>query len=119
ALHEYAQARSDLEALVAGRREAERRLDLLRFQVNEIESADLQPDEVEILTADRSRLANAERLQVLARAAHDALTDHALEALPASATAVGELAAIDAALTTVHERLQGATFELEDIAQEL
>lgn len=119
AVREYAQARADLDALVVGRREAERRLDLLRFQVNEIESADLQPDEELLLTAERSRLANAERLQVLARTAHDALSDQTLEALAASLAAVNELGSIDPALTALQERLQSASYELDDLAQEI
>ncbi len=119
ALRAYVQARADLEALVAGRREAERRLDLLRFQVNEIESAELRSDEEELLAADRSRLANAERLQILARAAYDAVSDQALEALASGAAAMIELAAIDPALSSLHERFQSTTYELEDVAQEL
>ena len=71
ALREFNRARTDLEALTAGRREAERRLDLLRFQVNEIESADIRAEEEETLNAERNRLANAERLQLLTRTALD------------------------------------------------
>jgi DNA repair protein RecN (Recombination protein N) len=119
ALRDYGRARTDLDALIAGRREAERRLDLLRFQVNEIEQADVQLDEEETLTADRSRLANAERLQLLARAAHDALSDRAIEALAAGSTAMSELAAIDPSMLALQERLQSTSYELDDIAQEI
>jgi DNA repair protein RecN (Recombination protein N) len=119
ALREYGRARADLDALTVGRRESERRLDLLRFQVNEIESAGLRVDEEETLAADRSRLANAERLQLLAQSAHDALSDHALEALAGGANAVAELATIDPGLLGLQERVQSATYELDDIAQEL
>jgi DNA repair protein RecN (Recombination protein N) len=119
ALHEYQRARADLQALAAGRREAERRLDLLRFEVEEIESANLLPDEEETLPADRNRLANAERLQVLSRTAHDALSDDALEAIVATSRALSELASIDPSLRPIEERLESANYELDDIAQEL
>jgi DNA repair protein RecN (Recombination protein N) len=119
ALREYAGARSDLEALSAGRREAERRLDLLRFQVHEVESANLLPEEEETLAADRNRLSNAERLQVLSRTAHDALSDDALQALAATSRTMRDLASIDPSLRPIEERLEGARYDLDDISQEL
>lgn len=119
ALREYTQARAEHESLFAGRREAERRLDLLRFQVQEIESAHLVLDEDEALHADRNRLANAERLQVLARTAHDTLSDNALEAIAAMSVGMSDLASIDPSLRPCEERLESARLELDDLAQEL
>lgn len=55
-------ARRELAELAADARERARRADLLAFEVNEIESAALQPDEDTLLAAERTVLANAERL---------------------------------------------------------
>lgn len=119
ALRDYAEARSALEVLAAGRRAAEQRLDLLRLQVSEIESAHLLPDEEETLIADRRRLTNAERLQLLARTAHDALSDRALEGVIAALSGMDELASIDSGLAPLAERANSARVELDDIAQDL
>jgi len=45
--------------------EAARRLDMLQYQISEIENAHLKPGEEEALTAERNRLANAENLATL------------------------------------------------------
>lgn len=55
-------ARRELSELAANARERARRIDLLTFEVNEIESAKLRPDEDAALSAERTILANAERL---------------------------------------------------------
>ena len=60
------QVRKDLAALQRDERELARRADLLKFQVEEIERAELAPDEDEELAQERSRLMNAERLGGLA-----------------------------------------------------
>jgi DNA repair protein RecN (Recombination protein N) len=119
AVRDYARARAELEALASGRREAERRLDLLRFQVNEIESAQLAAGEEETLVAERHRLANAERLQALSRTVHDALSDDALEAIVTASAAMIDLAAIDESLRPLEERLESARYDLDDLAQDV
>lgn len=56
-------ARRELEAIVAGERERARRIDLLRFQVQEIEDARLVPGEEEELERQRRLLGQLERLR--------------------------------------------------------
>ncbi len=64
-LHEI---RRELNSLRRAEQDALRRADLLGFQANEIAAAKLTPGEEEELSAERSRLANAESLAELARA---------------------------------------------------
>jgi DNA repair protein RecN (Recombination protein N) len=54
--------RAELAKLRQSARELARRLDLLRYQVQEIDEAGLMPHEQEALESERSRLANAEAL---------------------------------------------------------
>ena len=122
AVKEYARLQRGLQDLVAGQRQAEQRLDLLRFQVQEIESAQLRPDEEEELHAERNLLVNAERLTQLSGTAHEALqgeTGAALAGVSESVSALRELASIDPALRGLSERVEAAQIELEDVAQEL
>jgi DNA repair protein RecN (Recombination protein N) len=60
------QVRKDLATLQRDERELARRADLLTFQVDEIEKAELAPGEDEELAQERTRLINAERLGSLA-----------------------------------------------------
>lgn len=55
----------ELRDLQRDERELARRADLLSFQVEEIENADVAPGEDEQLATERSRLANSERLSSL------------------------------------------------------
>ncbi len=67
--------RRQMEELRQAEREVARRLDLLSFQVTEIDEAHLQPGEIEELERERTVLANAERLLAAAEGAHQALAE--------------------------------------------
>lgn len=62
------------ETLLSQERERARQLDLLAFQIQEIESADLQPDEEERLAEEEAILSSAGRLAELANQAYDVLS---------------------------------------------
>lgn len=122
AIRAYDAARRALEDLVAGRREAEQRLDLLRFQVQEIESAQLVPNEDDELEVERNLLANAEKLSQLAGAGYDALRGEdagAVDRVLSAVEAAKGLAEIDPMFADRAERLEAAQYELEDLSQEL
>ncbi len=67
-------------------KDAARMTDLLRYQVNEIDSARLKPGEVDELVVERDRLANAENLASLGQ---DAL--RILDEGEADAPSIGDL----------------------------
>src|SRR5206468_2147171 len=82
-------------------REMERRLDMLDFQIKEINSARLKPGEDKALLEERTRLANSEKLAALTAEASQALsagaddTPSAADLLGAAARALNNLAKID------------------------
>jgi DNA repair protein RecN (Recombination protein N) len=122
AVHRLSGLRRQLREVTSGQREAEQRLDLLRFQAGEIEAAQLRPGEEEELGVERNLLVNAERLTSLASTAYDALQAGpapAVDSVGDAVTASRDLAAIDPELAGISERLQSAQFEIEDIAGEL
>jgi len=73
--HELLSIRRELDNLRLAESEAARQLDILNYQINEIEAANLQPDEYEDLIAERNRLANAESLSSAAQRALNKLED--------------------------------------------
>lgn len=79
AFAELVRRRAGLEAekseLVVDEKTYAQQLDLLRFQVKEIESARLQPDEETQVTQEHQRASNAARLIELSRAALDLLSE--------------------------------------------
>jgi len=62
-------------ALIVDEKTYAQQLDLLRFQVQEIETARLQPDEEEPLTQEHHRASNAARLLQLSQVALDLLSE--------------------------------------------
>ncbi len=60
AYHQLMQVRKQLAELRKAESDAARQIDVLKYQINEIEAARLQEGEEDELRAERTRLANAE-----------------------------------------------------------
>jgi DNA repair protein RecN (Recombination protein N) len=118
----FSRARQQLADLRAGQRQEEQRLDLLRFQTDEIEAARLTVGEEEALESERHILANAERLTGMAISARDRLQGdegNVVEALSEVSRTVRALSGVDPSCGELAARLESALIEVEDIAQEL
>jgi DNA repair protein RecN (Recombination protein N) len=102
----------------------ERDLDLLRFELAEIEAAAPDPDEEDELTADRDRLRHAEKLRAAAATALAAIAGAdddggARRALGEAESALASVQAIDPELDAVAEQVRVVTVELGDAASSL
>lgn len=117
--------RSELNRLRQDARTIAHRLDLLSFQVEEIDSARLRPGEEEELENERRRLGNAEALLQLAQAATALLSEGSGEAMGAIdlvSEAVGRLdrlARIDADMVETADAGQSLLEQLGDLARDL
>ena len=69
------EARRELDRLRKDEAEVAQRVDFLRYQVGEINTANLRPTEYDDLTLERDRIANAERIITLCDHAYGALYD--------------------------------------------
>jgi DNA repair protein RecN (Recombination protein N) len=98
-LHGDAQSlRRRLDGLRTGERERAQRIDLLRFQVREIESASLSPGEDKELEEERRILSNLSRLNELSESSYGLLYSgegSTSETLASAASTVKEVASID------------------------
>jgi len=115
----WLQARQDLEALAMDEAERARRIDLLRYQVEEITRARLQAGEEEGLQAERRVLRAAEKLREAAEEAYGLLFGGAggpgaADALAQAAEALERAAATDERLAPVAEGLQAASVHVEE-----
>lgn len=100
-------------------REKSARLDLLAFQLNEIEKAAPTPGEDEELSTTKHVLANAERIQRLCEEAYDALYDGDRSALSSLAQVwkrVGELSALDDRFAPHLDPRDAIKSQLEDLS---
>jgi len=123
AFGELVRRRGELEtekaALIVDEKTYAQQLDLLRFQVQEIEAARFQPDEEERITQEHHRASNAARLLQLSQAALDVLSESE-SALLTQAGVIGrtllELQKVDAGasrLTELHEQGVAVLRELQ------
>jgi DNA repair protein RecN (Recombination protein N) len=118
---------AEIDRLRTDAQERARRRDFLAFQVREIDEAELDPEEVTRLEAERGRLAHAERLREEGALALAALAGDPLEAdAPAAADRVADaagrleaLARLDGQLDGLATRLGALREELRDAALEL
>ena len=123
--HERARAcRRELEELRARAGARERDLDLLVFEIGEIEEIEPTEAEHESLTAERDRLRHLDALRGAAGGAAEALAPESGEAgaigLMASAEALAEGSeGVDPALDALAARLRELRIEADDVAAEL
>ena len=115
-------ARADLGRLgdLAGARERE--LDLLEFELSEIEAVDPQVAERDALVIERDRLRNLEGLRLAAAAAEQALGDEEAGAVRALAAASGSLdgaGEVDPELVGLAGRARALAVDGQDLLSEL
>jgi DNA repair protein RecN (Recombination protein N) len=111
--------RDQLERSRMDDREKAARLDLITFQLGEIDKAAPRDGEDEALTATRQVLASAERVQRLCQESYTALYENDLSVLASLAGVwkrVGELAEIDPQFSSYVEARDGIKGQLEDLA---
>ena len=110
---------SEFDSFQMDEREKAARLDLLKFQVGELEKARLRAGEDEELETSRRVLANADKLQRLCGEAYGALYDSDEAALARLGTVwkrVGELAEVDPAFQPHLDARHAIKSQLEDLA---
>ena len=118
-------ARQELADLLRDERELARRMDLLEYQMNEIEAAKLQPGEEGELNQERTLLVNAERLITLTDAAYQALYDgdeaqkSALDLLGEVGQSLTSLEKLDARLRDPRQVAEELSYQVEDLARAL
>lgn len=116
---------SDLAKLKQSDLEAEQRVELLAFQVDEIEKADLEVGEEEPLIERRNRLVNAEKLADLSQKVLILLDDAPgyqptiMDLLGQMTGSVEELSKTDPALEGLNQRTGALNDSLFDIAKDL
>ena len=120
----YAEAKRELSSLETDEGERERKLDLLRYQAEEIDRANVQPGETDALTARRDVLKNAARITDSVEEAYAALYggDRRDGASPLLGEAEGSLrtaARWSEGLAALADRLASLRAEADDIAETL
>ena len=122
AFEELSKLEARLKELQEHRRELASRVDFLRFQMSELEEANVQPGEEEALVDESRRLENSEELLGEATRIHTELysTEGAItEKVAALAQTLARLTEWDPALEGPHQELQEAYHALAEVGRDL
>ncbi|HET6445292.1 MAG TPA: DNA repair protein RecN [candidate division Zixibacteria bacterium] len=117
--------RQNLADLRHDERTLTRRQELLTYQIQEIDAADLSPGEEEELRAEQIQLANVEQLlihgsqamKLLDAADSDSLS--AIDLLGQAEQSLGRLAILDERQRALYEKYQDLNYQLSDLTAEL
>ncbi len=122
----YQRARSltrELDELRGAGRDRERELDMLRYQVDEIEAAGVEPGEDQRLAVERERARHAGKLLERTGGALALLAGEsesaALDGVRVAQRLVDEAALLDESLAPLAQRLGALTAELDDLSAAL
>ena len=117
--------RQTIASLQQNEREREQRIDMLRYQIEEIESARLVEGEEENLRDERNRLANAEKIASLAEEAYNALYgedefgNSGINAISRAVASLDKLIELDDTLEDEYDLAESINVQLQDLADSL
>ncbi|WP_461213194.1 DNA repair protein RecN [Lacticaseibacillus sp. GG6-2] len=118
----YQQAASALKKKQTNEQEWAQRLDMLQFQVQEIQAADLHAGEEDELMAERDRLANFQKISEALNASAAVLGDEDVNPLDQVAEAMRnmqDIADLDDAFAGIASELESAYYSLQDVQGDL
>jgi len=120
----YSTALKTLRELEIDEGEKARRIDMLRYQINDIEAAGIRPGETEKLIRRRDRCRNFEKIRSALECAAAALsgdedTSGAVSMLDNCREELSSISDVHPDFELLHGRIKDAYFEIADIAEEL
>lgn len=115
---------SRLQKLQSDEAERARKIDLLSYQVNEIEEADLYIGEIEELEEKKTIIENREKIASALNEAKEYLngsdeSDGTIQLLDAAIDSMNNISSVMSGSETLTQRLQNALYELEDCCDEV
>ena len=124
-LEQYKEVKVKLKELAGDPGERERKIDLLRFQIDEIRKAKLRPDEDEDLNKQRVMLANAEKISNSLSLAYSLITSGesggkpAIDALNEALSHLSNVSQLDDTYNVLHKRLLDFIYQIDDLSDDL
>lgn len=121
----YKTVKQTLEQAAMGEQERIQRIDMLRFQLEEIQSLGLKPGEDEQLEEERRKLSHAEKLFSTTASAYESLYQgfskqgSIIEILHKISSDLDSLLRYDSNLSSIVEMVKSSAYQLEETAHEL
>jgi DNA repair protein RecN (Recombination protein N) len=115
----YLEIKRELKANYGDNKERERKLDLLKYQVNEIEEARLKENEEEQLEEKRKIMLNSEKISQNLNEADIAIGENSIDSLNIAIRALEKIENIDNVYEKISSDLKNIYYELQEISRDI
>ncbi len=115
----YLEIKRELKANYGDEKERERKLDLLKYQVNEIEEANLKENEEEQLEEKRKIMLNSEKISKNLNEADIAIGENSIDSLNVAIRALEKIENIDNVYEKISSDLKNIYYELQEISRDI
>lgn len=113
------QIKKELEENYGDDKEKQRKLDLLQYQLNEIEEADLKVNEEDELEEKRKLILNAEKIADNLKIADEAIGENSIDFISEAIRALEKIENIDNKYEKVNSNLKNIYYELQEISRDV
>ena len=115
----YCKIEKQLKENYGDEKERERKLDLLKYQYEEIKQAKLKNNEEEELDAQRRIMLNSEKIAENLKQTDITLSENAIDSISVSIRALEKIESIDEKYEKTTSNLKNIYYELQEIAREI
>ena len=115
----YLEIKKELKANYGDEKERERKLDLLKYQVNEIEQANLKENEEEQLEEKRKIMLNSEKISTNLNEADIAIGENSIDSINTAIRALEKIENIDNVYEKISSNLKSIYYELQEISRDI
>ena len=115
----YIEIKQELKANYGDEKERERKLDLLKYQFNEIEEADLKEKEEEELEEKRKIMLNSEKISNSLNEADEAIGESSIDSINLAIRAMEKIDGIDTKYEAITSNLKNIYYDLQELSRDI
>ena len=115
----YLEIKQELKNNYGDEKERERKLDLLRYQFNEIEEANLKVNEEKNLEEKRKLMLNSEKISKNLNEADIAIGENSIDSINTAIRALEKIENIDTKYEEISSNLKNIYYELQEISRDI
>ena len=115
----YIEIKQELKANYGDEKEREKKLDLLKYQFNEIEEADLKEKEEEELEEKRKIMLNSEKISNSLNEADEAIGESSIDSINLAIRAMEKIEGIDTKYEAITSNLKNIYYDLQELSRDI
>ncbi len=116
---QYCEIKQELKANFGDEKERQRKLDLLQYQIKEIEEANLKVEEEADLEEKRKRILNAEKITENLQEADTLISENSIDSISMAIRAMEKIETIDSKYEEASSNLKNIYYELQELARDV